>query len=299
MGIKKIFLAINILLLVILTTVGLSTIRLLYKADTEAHPVEEIEECGLLSLQPATEPLTHYLAVIEERRLFGSPPLDIDEEMPPETLPRTELKLRLVGTIYSSPLLSRAIIEDLSTGKKSLYRLGDIVAGAKIVRIKRNEIVLEREGVQEVLIMAHYEGGMLAKERFELPHLQSVLLSEREITAATEAASRIMEKLDPQKEVLPDIMEVVNAVNDVLRCARISPHFSEGRLRGIRLTDIYPGSIYERIGLEPGDIIKIVNGHRVNSVQGILQIYNEIYQYPTVTISVDRGGRILTLVYKD
>jgi general secretion pathway protein C len=322
MMIKRIFLMLNVFLIVVLILIGLGTVRFLRKVDAE-EPLKVIDNYELAVSQAAAKPASHYLSIIEERALFGSPPpYELEEVRPVEVPPRTDLKLRLKGIIYSSnPLLSRAIIKDLSSGRQSLYRLGDMVADAKIVEIKRKRVVIERGGAREVLLIAH-GGEMLAKseEPVELLHAQAHIrpfeplpmhiqplpeppvLGKREIAAAAEAASKIMERLriDPRniREIPANIMEAIDAANEVLTRARIRPHFSGKRLIGIQVTDIHPGSIYERIGLRSGDIIKEINGHRVNSPRGIFQIYNEARQQPTVTISVDRGGQIVTLVHR-
>lgn len=315
MMLKRMFLAINIFLSIILIAVALSTRRSLRQVDIEGLP-EAIGDYGLSLPQPVTKPLSHYL-VIDQRRLFGSfPSPDIDEEIPEplEALPRTDLRLRLKGTVYGSPSFSRAIIEDLSSKKESLYRLGDLVAGAKIVRIERNQVVIEREGGREVLTMAYEEGQLARREdpgeapllsrpwTPEPPAASPIQIEREEMAVASEAAQRIVRELRLDPDALPSVpsnlLEAIKVANRVITRARIKPHFVERRLEGFRLVAIQPGSIYERLGLRPGDIIREVNGQRIDSIRDAFRIYQELQQQPAMTVNIERDGQPLSLVFE-
>ncbi|MBC7741235.1 MAG: PDZ domain-containing protein [Bdellovibrionaceae bacterium] len=49
---------------------------------------------------------------------------------------------------------------------------------------------------------------------------------------------------------------------------------------GFKIIDVEKGSIYEQLGLKPGDVIKSVNGKPVNSVQDSMQFYNTLKAPP-------------------
>ena len=99
--------------------------------------------------------LQHY-AVIQERNLFGargrtatpSPPRP-PAPPPPPSKPAANLKL--VGTVVGPPERTYAVIEDLSTKRQDLYRLGDVVREAKVVEVTRNRVVLDNRGRREEL----------------------------------------------------------------------------------------------------------------------------------------------------
>lgn len=68
----------------------------------------------------------------------------------------------LHGTVVSNPLRSYAIIEDLETKKQDLYKLGDIIKGAKIVAMDRKKVTLDFNGIKHVLDLDMFEadGGL-------------------------------------------------------------------------------------------------------------------------------------------
>ncbi|HXC61109.1 MAG TPA: type II secretion system protein N, partial [Nitrospiria bacterium] len=102
-----------------------------------------------------TEPGRRDLAsVILERNIFNSRPsqsASIETAVTAVT-EMTDLKLRLIGTVVGGVQSSFAIIEDQSKKEQQLYRLDDLVAqGAKLVKIERNEVVLQRGSIKETI----------------------------------------------------------------------------------------------------------------------------------------------------
>jgi type II secretory pathway component PulC len=49
-------------------------------------------------------------------------------------------------------------------------------------------------------------------------------------------------------------------ISSLLTQARAVPHFEGGKIAGFKLLEIQPGSLYEKLGAQNGDIIKSVNG---------------------------------------
>ncbi len=318
MMIKRVFLAVDIFLVAVLIVMGICTVRSLSGVATQRQ-LEIGDFIPASIIKHPAKPLSHY-SIIGERKLFGARPSspDIDEARleeetarPIEALPRTELRLRLKGTICgSSPSFSYAVIEDLSSKKEELYRLGDMVAGVKIVRIERNQVVIERGGVEEVL--ASYEEGMLAwggkgkaspvSQTAQTSASRQMVLGEKEMAGATEAASRIVKslQLDPQNlpGIFPDLTEAVSVANQVLNRAKIKPYFVDGHLEGFQAMEIQAGSIYERMGLHRGDIVREVNGYQINSIQNAFQVYEMLQKESVVIVNVERDGQPVTLIYE-
>ncbi len=62
-----------------------------------------------------------------------------------------QLGLRLAGTVLLGKEHSFAVIVDKKTGKQRLYRLGQSVKGITILKIGRESILVEKEGMTQVL----------------------------------------------------------------------------------------------------------------------------------------------------
>ncbi len=77
----------------------------------------------------------------------------LDENRQDANLEESDATLSLLGTVTGSDAAARAIIRDEESGKEGLYRLGDVVFGAKIIQIERDRIVLQTdEGPQQLTL---------------------------------------------------------------------------------------------------------------------------------------------------
>ncbi len=68
-----------------------------------------------------------------------------------EKLHSLKLDIRLVGTILASEENSYAVIEDETTGKQGLYKLGESIYGATVLKIDKDCIIVEKDRKAQVL----------------------------------------------------------------------------------------------------------------------------------------------------
>ena len=95
---------------------------------------------------PAREPADSY-RIISERNLFGTTTKAVTEKQSAAVpgVPAAQdvaLLIDLRGTVAGGPKYGFAVVEEKATKKQRLVKAGDLVAGAKVVRIKRNAIDL-------------------------------------------------------------------------------------------------------------------------------------------------------------
>ena len=67
------------------------------------------------------------------------------------TLKPTRLKLRLWGTITGSGVRAQAIVEDITRRKQRMYKVGDIIQNAIVMKIYREKVVLHVDDHYEIL----------------------------------------------------------------------------------------------------------------------------------------------------
>ncbi len=68
-----------------------------------------------------------------------------------KTLPPLQLDFRLVGTIIAGEENSYAVIEDETTGKQGMYKLGASINEATVLKIDKESIIVEKDGRTQVL----------------------------------------------------------------------------------------------------------------------------------------------------
>lgn len=91
-----------------------------------------------------------------------------------------------------------------------------------------------------------------------------------------------------------DVAKYTADLGAVLQQARMVPNIvpgSGGKVDGFRFVAIQPGSIYEKLGFKPMDVIKKVNGDDVNSPTKAMELYNALKSEGRIKLTVERNGR--------
>jgi general secretion pathway protein C len=118
---------------------------------------------------------------------------------------------------------------------------------------------------------------------------------------AAPAAGGIAKKNDFEFTVDQALITAQTAdLGAVLQQARMVPNIvpgTGGQVQGFRFVAIQPGSVYEKLGFKPMDVIKKVNGEDVNSPTKAMELYNALKTEGRITLSVERNGRDETFIY--
>ncbi len=251
--------------------------------ELSAPPAEtrQQEAPGPAAADAARDPVEAY-AVIVERNLFRTTDRPIvADAMDPGMLEATSLPLDLYGTIAGEDGRGYAIIEERDKKKQRLYKVGDRVAGATIVKILRNAVVL-RVG----------ENDQVLKKKETVARGSNRLPAAAPPGPAPGAAPRPQAR-PPQAPPgsPPDLASLLTQ-------ARVTPHVtagSSGKPDGVVINEIQPGSIFENVGLVNGDVIQEVNGRAVTGVADLVAMYRDLKPGLNLSVKVSRAGRQVVL----
>lgn len=97
-----------------------------------------------------------------------------------------------------------------------------------------------------------------------------------------------------------EINTYLNDLPRVLQDAKAVPYVtpgSGGEIGGFKMVAIKPGSIYEKLGLKTGDIIKGVNGEMVDTPQKAMELYQALKNSNDIQLEITRGGTTKSLNY--
>jgi general secretion pathway protein C len=86
-------------------------------------------------------------------------------------------------------------------------------------------------------------------------------------------------------------------LNRVLMQARIVPAVRGGRTFGFRISRISPGSFFEKVGLQNGDVITRVNLQRLTTLDRALRLFRKLSSERTIFVELRRSGKTRTLIY--
>jgi type II secretion system protein C len=189
----------------------------------------------------------------------------------------SSLNLKLLGTVVSESGSSWAVIHDLESDRQEMATVGSVVAGARVVSIGKDRVILNVDG-REVLLVLGAEGTRSASDRGDQ--------GPRESATSTYVLSR--EVVRENLENLPALMTQ----------ARAELYFKEGRAEGFQLSQIQEGSLIKSVGFQDGDVIRTVNGQEVRSLEDAIEIYQKFSDSDSFTIGILRGERTKTLHVK-
>ena len=229
------------------------------------------ENEGRSRIEPRKE-LSDY-ATILERGLFG-------EGKGPSGTPAGEAfsAYTLIGTIEGAHFAG-AVLAD-ATNQQAFYRRDQkLPDGSTLVKVKRDRVTLRRpDGTTiEIQIVDDTKIVNVAKV-MPAAGVRKVgegrfMIDQREIASSTEN------------------------LNQVLTQARALPVVEHGKTTGFRISEIVPGSIYEKIGLQNGDVVQRVNAQDVNEPGKFFQLYQGLKDEKNISIDLLRNGQRQTLNY--
>jgi general secretion pathway protein C len=223
---------------------------------------------------------------IKERNLFHikaiKPSEIVEEKVDVADLKKTELKLKLWGTVTGGTAETYAVIEDTKLRKQTLYRVNDTVQTAVVKEIHREKVILEVEGTYEVLEMEKIKSASTAASR----RTRSTSRTERNPVQSNVTLKR--EKIE----------SAVNDLNTLMKQIRIRPHFKDGKPDGLTISGIRSKSIFSDMGLRNGDVITGVDGNMIESVDDALKLYESLQSATSVQVQLRRRGQLRTIDYR-
>ena len=231
-------------------------------------------------------PAPDYSAIFE-RDLFGSrvsalrgeqsiPVDDASSVLPSEE----ELEIALLGTVAGSPAISRAIIKDLGTNVLGQYKTGETVMTASIESIEKDRIVLLHRGRRKVLYLRNPQF-----ERGDSDNAQATLQAN---------APQPPVGASPPPRPVATFADRLRHTAMLLPKATVEPYSVAGEVEGLRVTDLENIGGAQDLGLRDGDVIRAINGHRLNSKQKAFQIAMKARSQATLSVELMRDNKIKT-----
>jgi general secretion pathway protein C len=236
-------------------------------------------------------------STIFKRNLFKS---EVDsssktKEINVKNLDKTDLHLKLWGTVTGKHTLAFAVIEN-EKKIQGLYKEGDSIEGATLRMILKDKVILRSKGKDEILEMQ--DRPQLVKA--EISKASSSLM--QKASKAFLATQNITERPPQTRKIVLNRSEIDAAVSDIgsmMTQVKISPYFIEGKANtaGLRLSGIQSGSIFQKMGLVNGDVILGVEGQQIESLDDAMTFYDSMLSQDSVTLKVRRRGRINDIEY--
>lgn len=203
-------------------------------------------------------------STIVQKNIFG--PLGQGNANASKQKPQTKLPLNLIGVFIEKGDAPYAIIEDDKKKVQDVFNIGDMVFGdAKLVAVRSDSVDIKRGSQIEVLSLddaPDNRGGSAGGSSSD----------GEEFTVDSK-------ELDTALENLPLLLTQARAV----------PYFKDGKSVGLRLFSIKSGSLYEKVGLQNGDILKTINGSSLSDISQAMKLFETLKAERSISVTLERN----------
>jgi general secretion pathway protein C len=257
-----------------------------------------------------------YYDLIVKRDIFNETP----QESGPAPVVEADLNLKLIGTSLVSRSKPYAIIED-PAGNETLYQVGeDIPDAGKLVGVEVNRAVIDRGGHRVAIEIPTSDlpevppsqlGGPGAIRGPMLRGLPAAMRRKlqkmgRPATASGDdddnsdddssddnSSSKIdLKKLGPGKFEVSraQVQQTMENPAQFFSQMRALPHFVNGKTDGFSISQVAPGSIFEQLGLQNGDLLTSIQGQPVTNPMQAMGLIQAVKTASAIDLTVNRGG---------
>ncbi len=202
--------------------------------------------------------------------------------------------VRLIGLIAADPHRS-AVALLVVDGKANPFRRGDVVApGMMLQDIRRDGVTLDLNGqVVEVPLVA--PGGAVPPAAAPTTAGQAAGPGILPAATAVPPFKLEVQSLGPNHFGISK-GELNRALQDP-RLAGSMGKVTANPGTGLALEDVPAGSLSDRLGLKPGDVLRSANGQALTTLGDLPRLYQEFGTSTAVRLEIIRAGQPTTLQY--
>jgi|SRR5271168_146237 general secretion pathway protein C len=207
-----------------------------------------------------------------------------------------DLHLDLIGVSTTTSGKPPYAIISNRMGEQNVYSLGEMIPDAgKLVEVDPDRVFIDHNGTRVALNLPKnvMPGPVEGVQPIAPPPVDDT---------ASDA-----EPYDPNVEDLGDnhyriprdsLDHSVNNLSELLTQIRAIPNIQNGRTNGFALSEIEPGSVFDEMGLEEGDVLSSVNGQPMTDPAMAMQMMSQLRNASQISIQVLRDGQPTTLTYQ-
>jgi general secretion pathway protein C len=242
-----------------------------------------------------------YYDAIVKRDVFNLVP---QEPTGPAPVVVEDLHLKLLGTSLISRSKPYAIIED-QAGNQSLYQVGeDIPDAGRLVSVERTRAIIDRGGARVAIeiptsIIPEVGPSRLGGPNvgpITFPHGLPALMNRRagrRRPAASDDDSKIeLKKLGPGKfeASRAEVASTMRNPRQLFAQMSAMPHFVNGKTDGFSISNVAPGSVFDQLGLQEGDMLTEIDGQPVTNPMQALGLMQAVQTASSIDLTIQRGG---------
>jgi type II secretion system protein C len=212
--------------------------------------------------------------------LFGQPPSAGAAATDPSRVPLSSLNIVLTG-VMARGALSFAFLSVNGAPEAPLVIGQEVTAGAVLETVHSDRILLRRGAALESVLLKDSDVALPAGSIGTAPRIDAA--------GAVRSLGAGSYSVDRQA-----LTQSLNA--ETLSQATVTPGAG-----GLVVRDVQAGSVFEKLGLRAGDVVRNINGQTVTSLEDVMKAYAQFGLTPSaapVAVEVSRGGKTEVLQYR-
>ena len=208
---------------------------------------------------------------------------------------KSGLRVKLLGTLVSTDKnWSFASVQDMVTQRSQTYMVGDLIQNAEVRDIQRERVIVLNNGRKEFIDNQPGDGSAPMPTFTPPPPVATAPPAGPNSGLGTGIRATGENEYEVPRG---EIDKTLANLNEVAMQARIVPAFKDGQAQGFKLFSIRPDSIYSKIGVQNGDVIRRINGFDLNSPEKALEVYSKLKEAPRIEIEIERNGAPIRKTY--
>lgn len=249
-------------------------------------------------------------SIILKRNIFAEPPPppkppavpEKNSILKPAPPPSLDSLIELKGIIYFPGGSSFAVIKGKKKNEEVVYKEGDIVENAEILKVTENEVVFLYNGKEERIEL---KKDLVPAGTMEVGSGVSAMVPE---STSSQVNGQVF---NPVAVVAPEFKEPLTVDfektiadlkgdKELIKNLNVAPLIQEGKVDGFRVSNIPSGSLPYKYGFRDGDVLRRVNGIFIDSMAKGFSVYNQIVKEKTslVTVEVLRNSAPIVLTFR-
>ena len=225
---------------------------------------------------------------------------------------KSDIAARLIGAMVAgNPDFSTALL--VASEQTYVVGVGEKILDAEIVEIRRDRIIVRRNGRLEYLKLENTIGGNprvaaamatgLSKGAMDLkptsyPDLRPSI--PKKISSAKSGAG--IKKISANEFELDKAFldKELSNTGKLASQASIAPNYDSTGVKrdGVKMMGIRSGSVFQKLGIKSNDVVKKINGTNVQNQAHALDLLNKLKGKSNASIEVERKGASKVLKYK-
>lgn len=202
--------------------------------------------------------------------------------------------LRLVAAVTARNAQRSLATVAIGDDEPRMYRPGSRIRNLTLVKVMARAVQLRAPGGKLCTLRLHAEPegpGAYESEPLSLVHDAAPALAQSELDAAIKAeGGRYTMPRSFVERVLQHQAGAIAGVRAVL-------HKQDGQVIGVKLYGIRRTSVFGKLGLQNGDLLRTINGFDLTTPDNALDAYAKLRNARHLSLALIRRDRALNLVY--